>query len=121
LGRKLFGRSLCELFIVIVRVRVTIRFRFAAPLSIHPVLHGSIHHLLKLLARQHWRGRRENPRARVEWEWRVMWRALSFGLVGLGLSVSGVNAQSYGGGFIELLMTGRNPTPYVRPMRQNPV
>jgi lipoprotein-anchoring transpeptidase ErfK/SrfK len=50
-----------------------------------------------------------------------MWRALSFGLVGLGLSVSGVNAQSYGGGFIELLMTGRNPTPYVRPMRQNPV
>jgi lipoprotein-anchoring transpeptidase ErfK/SrfK len=29
-------------------------------------------------------------------------------------------AGQYGGGFIELLMTGRDPTPYVRPLRPDP-
>ncbi len=38
-----------------------------------------------------------------------------------GLLTSAAEAQSYGGGFIELLMTGRDPTPHVRPVRPNPV
>jgi lipoprotein-anchoring transpeptidase ErfK/SrfK len=49
-----------------------------------------------------------------------MRRALCFGLVGLGLSISGAGAQGYGGGFIELLMTGRDPTPHIRPLRGYP-
>jgi lipoprotein-anchoring transpeptidase ErfK/SrfK len=50
-----------------------------------------------------------------------MRRALYFGLIGFGVSVSGAEAQNYGGGFIELLMTGRDPTPYVRPVQPNPI
>jgi lipoprotein-anchoring transpeptidase ErfK/SrfK len=106
------------LFIVILKAPVTIRFRFAARPAIHHVRRGSIHRLLKPLARQHSRAL-QNRRARVV-EWRVMRRALCFGLVAFGLSVSGAKAQSYGGGFIELLMTGRDPSRYVRPVRQNP-
>jgi lipoprotein-anchoring transpeptidase ErfK/SrfK len=34
---------------------------------------------------------------------------------------TGAEAQGYGGGFIELLMTGRDPTPFVRPVRPDPL
>lgn len=44
-----------------------------------------------------------------------MRRGLCWGLMGFAMSVSGVNAQNYGGGFIELLMTGRDPTAFARP------
>jgi lipoprotein-anchoring transpeptidase ErfK/SrfK len=37
------------------------------------------------------------------------------------LSATGARAQNYGGGFIELLMTGRDPSPHVRPLRPNPL
>jgi lipoprotein-anchoring transpeptidase ErfK/SrfK len=50
-----------------------------------------------------------------------MRRVVCFGLVAFGLPVAGANAQSYGGGFIELLMTGRDPTPYARAVRPQPV
>ena len=50
-----------------------------------------------------------------------MRRALRFCAVGFGLSVSGAEAQNYGGGFIELLMTGRDPTPYVHAARPHPI
>src|SRR4051812_38222207 len=42
-------------------------------------------------------------------------------LMTAALSATGAHAQNYGGGFIELLMTGREPAPQVRPLRQNPL
>jgi lipoprotein-anchoring transpeptidase ErfK/SrfK len=44
-----------------------------------------------------------------------MGRALAFGVLGMALAASGAQAQNYGGGFIELLMTGRDPTPHAHP------
>ena len=40
-----------------------------------------------------------------------------FGFLALTCGTTAASAQGYGGGFIELLMTGRDPTPYVRPVR----
>ncbi len=45
--------------------------------------------------------------------------AVVLSLLGL-LAAGGAEAQNYGGGFIELLLTGRDPTPYARPMRSAP-
>jgi lipoprotein-anchoring transpeptidase ErfK/SrfK len=42
--------------------------------------------------------------------------ALVLSVVGF-VAATDAGAQNYGGGFIELLMTGRDPTPHVRPMR----
>lgn len=39
----------------------------------------------------------------------------------LALSANAAGAQSYGGGFIELLMTGRDPTPSIHAVRPNPL
>jgi lipoprotein-anchoring transpeptidase ErfK/SrfK len=49
--------------------------------------------------------------------------AVAFGFLGLVSSVAatGAQAQAYGGGFIELLMTGRDPSPSIRPARPNPI
>ncbi|HEX8165610.1 MAG TPA: L,D-transpeptidase [Beijerinckiaceae bacterium] len=47
-------------------------------------------------------------------------RGVVFGFLGLSVAATGAQAQAYGGGFIELLMTGRDPTPHVRPLRPNP-
>jgi hypothetical protein len=41
----------------------------------------------------------------------------AFGFLALTCGATAASAQGYGGGFIELLMTGRDPTPYVRPVR----
>ena len=41
----------------------------------------------------------------------------AFGFLALTCGTTAASAQGYGGGFIELLMTGRDPTPYVRPVR----
>jgi lipoprotein-anchoring transpeptidase ErfK/SrfK len=49
-----------------------------------------------------------------------MRRSLVLALLGVGCTASGAQAQNYGGGFIELLMTGRDPTPYPRPLRPAP-
>lgn len=49
-----------------------------------------------------------------------MRRGLFCGILSLCVSATGAAAQNYGGGFIELLMTGRDPTPYVRPVRPHP-
>jgi lipoprotein-anchoring transpeptidase ErfK/SrfK len=46
---------------------------------------------------------------------------VAFGFLAFGLIATEARAQGYGGGFIELLMTGRDPTPYVGPMRPNPL
>src|SRR3954454_18675318 len=44
-----------------------------------------------------------------------------FGFLALTCGTTAASAQGYGGGLIELLMTGRDPTPYARAMRPNPV
>jgi lipoprotein-anchoring transpeptidase ErfK/SrfK len=43
------------------------------------------------------------------------------GFLASGVAATEARAQNYGGGFIELLMTGRDPAPHVRPVRPNPV
>ena len=46
-----------------------------------------------------------------------MRKVAAFGFLALTCGTTAASAQGYGGGFIELLMTGRDPTPYVRPVR----
>jgi lipoprotein-anchoring transpeptidase ErfK/SrfK len=41
----------------------------------------------------------------------------AFGFLALTCGTTAASAQGYGCGFIEPLMTGRDPTPYVRPAR----
>lgn len=48
-----------------------------------------------------------------------MKRAVALSFVGL-LAAANVSAQDYGGGFIELLMTGREPGAQMRPVRAAP-
>ena len=51
--------------------------------------------------------------------------AVAFGMLAgfltAGVAATEAQAQNYGGGFIELLMTGRDPSPHVRPLRPNPL
>ena len=51
--------------------------------------------------------------------------AVAFGVLAgfltAGAAATEARAQGYGGGFIELLMTGRDPTAHVRPVRPNPL
>jgi lipoprotein-anchoring transpeptidase ErfK/SrfK len=48
-------------------------------------------------------------------------RGVIVGVLASGVIATGAQAQNYGGGFIELLMTGRDPSSSVRPLRQNPL